>query len=565
MLLFLSLLAQAEPVRVTLSFEDAARHLVDVTASYPASEGGHELVMASWTPGSYKIRDYAKHVEALQATAAGEPVAVRKVAKNRWRIEHDGPVTVKYQVYARESEVQTSFVDEHVAVLNGASLFLWEDAHQGPWELSLEVPERWSVHTALDGEGAQRSAADLDELLDSPLVLGEADVQRFEVAGRPHAFVSYGFDPPFAPEEVAADLARVVEVQRAFWGELPYDRYLFLALGIGGSGGLEHGASTLMMTPPDAFQVYEAWLGMASHEFFHTWNIKRLRPVAYGPFDYEHEVYSPSLWVAEGLTSYYGDLLLHRAGLRDQDSLLEGLSGEISYVQRTPGRNVRSLREASFDAWIKHYQSDENTGNTSISYYSKGQVVGWLLDAEIRRRTDSERSLDDVMRLAFERFAGDRGFTDAEFTALVSEVAGEDLGPWLDHAVGSTAELDYGPALAFYGLQFAEVGEPKPWLGVYMDGSRVRRVVRDSPAWAAGLNVGDELLAVDGLRVTNIGDTVGRFAAGQEVTVLFTRRGRIEERKVALGVKPESYTLEVVEKPSRAQKKALAAWLETPE
>jgi predicted metalloprotease with PDZ domain len=569
MLVFLTLSALAEPVRVTLSFEDASRHLVDVTASYPAADGGHELVMASWTPGSYKVRDYAKHVEAMRVSSGGDEVAWRKVAKNRWRIDHDGPISVQYRVYARELAVQTSFVDEEVASLNGASLFMWEDGRTGPWEVTVQPREGWELHTALPGTGTSRTADSLDTLLDSPMLLGAADMQTFEVAGTPHSLVSIGFAPSFSAERAAADLAVMVEAHRAFWGSLPYDSYDFLAVGLGGGGGLEHLASTLMLTGPDTMQddaSHLRWMGLASHEFFHTWNVKRLRPAEYGPFDYEREVHSEGLWVAEGLTSYYGDLLLHRAGLMDEAALLDELSTTIGRVQGTPGREVRSLQEASFDAWIKHYQRDENTRNSTISYYGKGAVVGFLLDAEIRRRTEGRASLDDVMRLAYERFSGDTGFTSEGFADVVSEVTGEPMNDWLQRAVGSTEELDYTPALELYGLRFPEPElDPSPWLGVGLSGGAISWVERGSPAWGAGLAVGDELIAIDGRRVRGLDASLERHKAGQEVTVLVARRQRIEERRVTLGSARPSYALTSVDKPTRAQKRARAAWLGTPE
>ncbi|MCO4746080.1 MAG: M61 family metallopeptidase [Proteobacteria bacterium] len=570
MLLFsLLALAAADPsaVQAHLDFSDAAHHVVHVRLTFPeGAEGGRELYMPSWTPGSYKIRDFARHVEGVAASADGEPVPTSKVAKNRWHVEYAGPFTLSYDVYARELGVQTSFVDDRMAVLNGASLFLFEHGAPSSFELELQTPEGWAVHTALErqtsGDVHRFLASTVDELIDSPILVGQADVQVIAHDGIDHELVSMAFAPSWDAERAAADLAKLIQVQTAFWGQAPYANYSFLCVG-GGGGGLEHLDSTLMMSSAHAMadeESYEGWLGLASHEFFHTWNVKRLRPVELGPFDYETEVYTDSLWVAEGLTSYFGPLLLRRADLLDEASYLEGLSRSIDRLQRRPGRHVRSLEASSFDAWVKHYQRDENTKNTSVSYYGKGSVVGFLLDAELRRRG---ASLDRAMVLAYERYSGETGFTPDQFRDVLSEVADEDMRPWLDTALAGTEELDYAPALALYGLQFAdpEDEEPSAWLGVEHSAQTLSVVVRGGPAWDAGLAVGDEVLAIDGYRSRDMAGALAKHKAGDTVTVLISRRGRLEEREVTLGSAVPQFALEWVEKPTRAQKRARAAWL----
>ena len=260
----------------------------------------------------------------------------------------------------------------------------------------------------------------------------------------------------------AKDVATIVREQRKFWGQLPYDKYVFMNLIVESGGGLEHKNSTVLMTSRWATRTakaYRSWLELVSHEFFHVWNVKRLRPVELGPFDYENEVHTKSLWVAEGLTEYYGRLLLRRAGLETVESFLAGDPAtkpgepptEIAALQLTPGRMVQPLESASYDAWIKFYRPDENSRNTAVSYYTKGAVVGFLLDAQIRRATSGAKSLDDVIRLAYDKYSGEHGFTSEEFRALASEVAGADLSGWLTTALETVEELDFAPALDYYG------------------------------------------------------------------------------------------------------------------
>ncbi len=557
--------------RYTLRLPEPHTHYLEVEASYPAQGAALELVMASWTPGSYKIRDYARSVEAVSASGPdGQALAVEKVAKNRWRVETGGAarVGVRYRVYCREMSVRTSWVDADYAMLNGAATFLAPADLAGPFGVTLALPGGWAdAATGLDPwpEGGERAwvAPDFDQLLDSPIVAGDLTRFPFEVQGVPHELVLRGMSEVWDGEKSAADVQTVAEAVATFWGGVPYERYVFLNVIDEGGGGLEHHDSTLMLSGPwrtKDEEDYQGWLALVCHEFFHTWNVKRLRPEALGPFDYEHEVYTESLWVAEGVTSYYDDLLLVRAGLISEGEYLSALSEQIEAVQGAPGRAVRSLSEASFDAWIKFYQPDENSQNTTVNYYRKGAVVAWLLDMEIRRLTRGARSLDDVMRLAYSRFSGERGFSPEGFRAVASEVTGQDLSAWFEAAVDGTGELNYGPALEWLNLRFKEgaAGESKGWLGAEMSGGKVTGIERGTPAMAAGLNVGDEILAVEGWRAGDVVGLVGRWSPGEAVEVLISRRGRVRTVEVVLGEAPkESWELEKGEGAAGAR----AAWL----
>lgn len=563
------------PIRYDLSFGDRAQHMVDVQATLPV-DGAAELTvwMPAWTPGSYLIREYARHVEGVQAhDPTGTPLDLRRSAKNRWTIQTDGAETVvlRYRVYGHEMSVRTNWVDQELAVLNGAALFITLDGPvQRPHRVVFALPSDWpEVATGLDlTPGGGRNdflAADLDELLDSPMVLGTHHSTRFDVNGAAHRLVHTGELGPWDTTRSAEDVQALVTTQLGFWGDVPYQHYSFLNVLSETRGGLEHLDSTLMMTSRAKMvkrEDYIGWLGLVSHEFFHTWNIKRLRPRPLGPFDYEHEVYTPSLWVAEGLTSYYDDLLLVRAGLITEEEYLELLGKQIGKLQGTHGRKVQTLQAASAEAWIKYYRPDENSTNTSISYYTKGAIVGFLLDARIRAATGGAQSLDDVMVLAYQRYGGDVGYTPEAFEAIIDEVAGAPQTAFLDLALRSTEELSYDEALATFGLRFGEADEdgdgdgddgaelpedPAPgWLGAELGGQEGRQMVekvpRDTPAHAAGLNVGDELVSIDGWRVPTEGvdALLAQLPPGKSVQLGISRRGKLQEISATLGAEPEA-------------------------
>jgi len=581
-------------VRYTLRFPAPHTHYVDVEAVVPVNAAATvELVMPVWTPGSYLVREYARHVEALTAEdPAGQPLRVQKTRKNRWRVDTAGApsVTLRYRVYARQMQVQASWVDDRFAMLNGAATFMTvADGSMRPHEVRLELPAGWTdavsgLPAVPAGSGTGGIAAgpvrtfqapDFDTLVDSPILAGTPTVHAFEVAGVPYVLANEGEAGVWDGSRSARDVQRIVETQVAFWGGTPYERYAFLNVLAEAGGGLEHKASTLLLTSrwrTGTREAYLGWLGLVSHEFFHAWNVKQLRPVELGPFDYDAEVYTTGLWVSEGFTDYYGDLLVRRAGLSTREEYLRELSRQITTLQATPGRLVTPLASSSFDAWVKAYRPDENTDNTTISYYTKGAVVAFLLDARIRAATAGRRSLDDVMRTAYARYSGARGFTAEEFRRTASEVAGGDLGPWFAHAIDSTGELDYQPALEWFGLQFKEPDPPKSpppgWLGVQtrLDDGRllVREVPRGTPAFDAGVNAEDEILAIDDFRVRadQWEDRLRSYPPGRRITLLVSRRDVLRRIEVTLGEEPaRRWELAVRADATPEQAARLAAWL----
>jgi predicted metalloprotease with PDZ domain len=575
-----------DPIRYTLSFVAPHTHYAEVRAEIPtAGRSEVELMMAVWTPGSYLIREYARHVENVAATGAdGAALAVTKTAKNRWTVATGGAqiVVVTYRVYGREMSVRTNWIESGFALINGAPTYLTlADSHARLHEVTVTLPGTWTrAMTALPplpGRPHSFRAASYDMLVDSPILLGSPAVYDFDIDGRKHWLINEGEAGVFDGARAARDFESIVHEHHRFWGTVPYSSYICLNLLTETGGGLEHADSAVLMTSRWATRTrkaYLGWLELASHELFHVWNGKRLRPVALGPFDYEREAHTRSLWVVEGITDYYGDLLLHRAGLSTRDEFLASLSNKIEALQTTPGRAVHSIAGASFDAWIKHYRPDENSPNTSISYYIKGAVVAFLLDVNIRAASSGRRTLDDVKRASYERYAGKQGYSDHEFRALVEEVAGARFGSFWSSALDGTDELDYADALAALGLRF-KIAEPdrgktprRATLGALMriDGGRliVSQVRRGTPAHEAGLNVDDEILAIDNFRVRpdQLDARMEQYVAGDRVSLLVARRDRLIVLDATLGAEPsKSWQLEIDPSATPGQRAGLDFWL----
>lgn len=572
-----------------LRFARAAQHLVEVELHLrlPA-QTADTLVLAlpAWAPGSYLVRDYARHLEGLRAADEhGQALATDKVRKDSWCIELGKArvLTVRYRLYARELTVRTNFVNAEVALVQGAASYLGCAAlHALPHELEVHLPPGWaSAACGLPGEaedGLVRFVAeDYDALVDTALLCGNPRSHSFEVSGVHHVLATVGGEHSFDDASAAREWQRIVAEVHALWQTVPYDRYAMLNVLLGGQGGLEHRHSALVMASPQARQGAAArseYWGLLCHELFHAWNVKRLRPQALGPFDYAGENYTPSLWVAEGLTAYYDDLLVRRARLTDDATYLGKLAQTLSLLARTPGQHAQSLTEASRDAWIKLYRPDENTGNSTVSYYLKGSLVGFVLDARLRAQSDGARSLDDVMRLAYARHSGVRGYTESAFRRCIDEVAKADEGAYLSGLLDAPGAVDVAPALETFGLRLrwrrspgVPSGDRVLWGVSCEEGPgrlTVSRVRRDAPAYAAGLNVGDELLAVGDWRLPagkGWQEAVGQGSA-PEANLLLARFGRLSRLSVPLGVPPdEEAVLEVDPASNATQDRLRAAWL----
>jgi predicted metalloprotease with PDZ domain len=607
--------AEAIPaMRYRVSFPQAANHYAQVELEFtPREPGVVKLILPVWTPGSYLIREYARHIDSVIARdSKGELLDVHKSAKNIWEtsVEAAGPLTIRYRVYCNELSVRSNFIDSSFGVLNGAAFFLTtEECIDQTHRVELQLPGTWgqSVSSLSRPIGMPNTylADNYDQLVDSPIVMGNPTIHPFQVGDAEHYLVSLGGDGLWDFSRAAADTARIVAEHQAMWEIVPYEKYYFFNLVAEGSGGLEHDNSTLLLTSRWSFGTsknYHRWLGLVSHEFFHAWNIRRLRPQALMNYDYNEEVYFEELWVAEGITSYYDDLGLVRCGLIKPKEYLELLSGQIETLQETPGRLRQSLAESSFDTWIRFYRPDENSSNATISYYNKGAVTAFLLDMQIRRATRNNKSLDDVMRTLYKKFVDSpNGYTNVDVQKVAEEIAGTDLSKFFQTALYSTEELDYSGALEWLGIQFAEAptvvsldpAKPgassgidpgnsagsnsssnthkSPWLGVTTESPAGRltivRIIDDSPAYAAGLNVGDELIAFNDLRVDDKWEEkLKQLSHDSALKVHVARRGKLLELDVQLAPKPMAiWKLRSGDKPTNFQQTNFNNWLHLPE
>jgi predicted metalloprotease with PDZ domain len=519
--------ANAPEIAYTVSMTRPHTHLLEVEARMryaSSSTSTVDLLMPVWTPGSYLVREFERHVQDFAAQdATGRSLAWSKLNKNTWRVELNGAreVRVRYAVYANELSVRTSELNDRHAFWNNSNILMYPDGYLGaPSTLHVEPFKDWKIATGLPiAPGARDTfrAENFDVLYDSPFLVGNFRVVSFEVKGVPHRVVIDG-EGNYDAERVRRDVQKIVETEAALMGEIPYHDYTFLLLlGASGGGGLEHLNSTALTYRRFGFATADDWRGfytLAAHEFFHLWNVKRIRPDALGPFDYTRENYTRLLWVAEGITSYYENIFVRRAGLMSDRQYLTGVARDIQGLQNTPGRLEQSAEESSFDAWIKYYRPDENSINSSVSYYDKGAILGLLLDLEIRRRSNGARSLDDVMRALYNDFyKRGRNYTPEDFQRTAEASAGASLDDFFRRYVRGREELDYNTALTWVGLRLDTAsdaaGRPAPleaYLGATLEqaGERlnVRNVPAGTPAYEQGLNAADQIVAVDGYRAT---------------------------------------------------------------
>lgn len=548
-------------------------HLFEVECRVPDPDpDGQLLRLPAWIPGSYMIRDFAKNVVAIEAHSEGRAVALERVDKSTWRAQPcAGPLVVRCEAYAWDLSVRGAHLDATHAYFNGACLFL-EVVGKGdrPCRLEIRPPPGgrypgWRVATSMSREDAPPydfggyRANDYAELIDHPVEIGDFTMASFEAGGVPHDIALTGRHRADVPR-LCRDLQPICEQHmRLFGPPAPMERYLFLVRVVGeGYGGLEHRASTsLLCSRKDlprqgdagTSEDYRRFLGLCSHEYFHSWNVKRIRPAAFTPYDLSREVHTRLLWAFEGITSYYDDLALVRSAAVSAEDYLELLGQTITRVLRGPGRHRQTVSDSSFDAWTKFYKADENAPNAIVSYYAKGSLVALALDLLIRRETGGERSLDDVMRLLWSRHGqSDIGVPEDGVEAIAAEVADRPLSNFFDLALRSTGDLPLAELLATVGVTMSlrpaidqndkggkasEGPLPSSWLGARTSadaqGVRLDTVLDGGPAQSAGLAPGDVLIALDGLKVAagEIDGHIGAYAPGARVEVHAFRRDEL--------------------------------------
>ena len=549
-----------ESVRHTLSFPSDRQQTILVRSEFPVSEGLTELIMPVWTPGSYLVRDYAANVDQVTVvTASGIKLEVNKASKDRWQINPDQATTliVEYVVSTPDLSVNTSWANSAFSLINGASVFLYTTASRHlPQQLDIIISaERGEVFTPMPASpgGKGYRAADYDELVDSPVVVANAPTYRFKFKKQNYVLLNVGENEFWDGQQAADDVEKIVRETQLFWNHNPLSKpYWFLNFAVEGRGGLEHDHSTVIMTGRKQMrnrEEYIKWLGVVAHEFFHVWNVRHMRPAELANYDYQNEQYTSQLWLAEGLSSYYDNLLLSRAKLIKPEEYMELLAREIHRLETTPGRKLRPVTEASIDAWIRHYKLNANSVNTTISYYTKGAVIGFVLDAYLRQNSKGRRDLDEVMRKMYESHAG-TPYTADDFNKVLAQVGGPAAVSFLQPLLDTTADLDIDAALDWYGLRLdrdpanrlAEAeGDPvASGFGVIWDEDKlvplVKSVLSGSSGAVAGVLPGDEVLAIGDERLTkkNLAGLMTAWQPGQETTLLVARRGQVIKLNIEL-------------------------------
>jgi predicted metalloprotease with PDZ domain len=574
-------------IEVSIGMPEPWTHYFEVTMSLAGAQRDPlDFVMPVWTPGSYLVREFARNVQEFSVAAGdGRPLRWRKSTKHTWSVDAEGSttVTVKYRVYAFEISVRSCFLDDSHAFISGAGLFMYVAGLEDiPYEIHLHPFESWHcISTGLEAVAGQTGcyyADNFDTLVDSPIEIGNHQLFEFRVHEIPHYIALYG-DGNCSPVRLTSDLQRIVETAIHSVGEIPYRHYTFLIeLQPEGSGGLEHANSCALQVSRWCFQPaedYRKFLVLAAHEYFHLFNVKRIRPRELGPFDYTQENYTRLLWVSEGFTEYYGGLIVLRAGLMKPEEYLEMLANTIERYLETPGRLVESAAEASFDAWIKYYRRNENSPNSSVSYYTKGGLIALFLDLEIRHRT-GERTLDDVMKLLYNRYYKQlgRGFSEEEFRSAAEEIAGGPLEEIFDHYAYGTKELDFTRYLGNAGLRCERTAKdpvPSGYLGISVKSADGRVIIvgasSDSPAYRQGLCVQDEILAVNGYRISQetLPARIAETSPGTRIELLIARAGKLRTLSLEVGKKvPSEQRLLQMAAPTERQQRVYAGWLGCP-
>ncbi|MCA9290656.1 MAG: M61 family metallopeptidase [Phycisphaerales bacterium] len=601
-----------DPVVYTITLDRPQTQTIDLEMRLTdVSSPTIDVFLPVWRPGRYVVLDPVGTVRDVRAFDGRDgPLAVEPLDKTSWRITTGGArdVRLRWRIYANSIADRTRHVDDTHAFLSGSSVFFYDPDRRGhPVEVRVRAPADWRIATGLAPHPERPDtviAPNYDVLVDSPLEIGLHDRLVFDVDGVPHEIVIW---PPGAAaydaDALVADFTTIVREERSIFGAVPYDRYVFLLHVGAGGGGTEHLNSTIMQTSREALEQpkrYRGFLALVAHEFFHTWNVKQLRPSGLRPYDYQRENYTRLLWVSEGTTSYYDDLVLVRTGLITTKRYLEIIGGSIAALRDRPGALVQSLEASSFDAWTKFNRASPDDVNSEVSFYSKGALVSLLLDLEVRRRTDGRASLDDVMRTLYARFPlSGPGFTPADVQATVETIAGGRFERFFADLVRGTATPDFDSALRTVGLELHfkprppdddrdtdtdrdeadhAAGTPrndeiprKAWLGATLATRSGRTVVTsipsNGPAYDAGLNADDEIVALDGRRLdaADLEARLRSFAPGDVVEITLFRHDVLRTVRVTLAGRPDgSWVIRRRDGATDAQRAAYASWLHQP-
>jgi len=586
-------------------------HLFSVSCMITDPEPlGQRVSMPAWIPGSYMIRDFARNVISLKAETNGQPLEVIKLDKSTWQCAPcNAPITLSYEIYAWDLSVRTAHLDQTHAYFNGTSVFLQVHGQEDKaCSVDIQPPEgaeyqKWRVATAMKPATAESygfglyEAANYDELVDHPVEMGTFTLATFEAGGIPHDIVITGQHRADL-DRLCADLQKICTTHINLFGELPpIERYVFLIMTVGeGYGGLEHRASTSLLCSRNDLPLagelqvtenYRTFLGLCSHEYFHTWNVKRIKPAAFIPYDLSRETHTRQLWAFEGITAYYDDLALVRSGVIDAVSYLELLGQTITRVWRGAGRFKQSVADSSFDSWTKFYKQDESAPNNIVSYYTKGSLIALALDQTIRLATAQQKSLDDLMRLLWQEYGiAGNGLAEQEIESLASKLAGIDLNDFFTRYLYGTEDLPLADLLTPLGIRFclrpasnaddkggkpAENTSHKPTISlgarVVSDpvGACLSHVFDKGPAQNAGLSAGDVIVALNGIKMNKdtLEKTINSYSPNSEVKIHAFRRDELMEFTVRLSEAPiDTCYLEINTSANDEQKSNCQHWLQ---
>jgi predicted metalloprotease with PDZ domain len=573
--------AEKPQISYTVTFPEAQAHYADIEMNISGlKQSTLDLKMPVWTPGSYLVREFSKNVESFSAEANGKTLDYKKLRKNIWQIPtaNISAIKVKYRVYAFELSVRTSFIDVNHAFLSTSGIFMYPAGMlHHPATIHIIPYQGWSkVSTSLElvnNDPFTVHSPDYDILFDSPIEVGNQDVFGFDVGGVKYEVAMCG-GGNYDKARLSKDIPKIIEHEAVIYGENPNKHYVFIVHNTSkGGGGLEHLSSTVLGAARDNYNTdkgYQGFLSLVAHEHFHLWNVKRLRPAALGPFDYDNENYTTDLWIAEGFTAYYQDIIVRRTNLYPADNYLGVLAADINYVANQPGNKVQTLAEASYDAWIKYYRPNENSVNTNISYYNKGSIMALMFDLEIINDTKGKYSLDDVMKYMYDTYykAQKRGYTDLEFKQGLEKFSGKNLDEFYEKYIYGLADIDFDKYLGYAGYHLTDefAGNNDPNLGVITttkDGKvTVSNVLRGTAAWIDGVNVNDEITAIDDFKVTDMATVLNGKKPGDKIVVSVVRDGQPLNLPVTLLKKTQvKYKIDSLANPSAQQLEVRKKWL----
>jgi len=582
--LFMSMLASAinPKVNYELAFSQAQAHYVDVKITIQQNDKESiDFKMPVWAPGSYLVREFARNVEGVAATnAKNESLFCEKINKNTWRVKagKNTEVVFQYRVYAFELTVRTSFIDDAHAYLNGSSIFMYaKGLKEAPIQLKITPNTNWKkISCSLDKSNTnpfELTAPNYDMLADAPIEIGNQDIIAFEVLGIPHEVAMVG-QGNYDSEKIKKDFTKIIEEAKSIFGTHPCKNYVFIVHNVNaGGGGLEHLNSTTLQMQRNAYAAeatYNGFLSLVAHEYFHLWNVKRLRPIALGPFNYDEENYTRMLWVAEGFTAFYDNWIVRRTKHLTAEKYLEVIANEFTALANLPGAKVQSLSESSFDAWIKFYRRNENSGNNQVSYYDKGSVIALMLNLTIIKNSNGTQSIDDVMKYMYAKCEDGKaaGYTDEEFKSALEKYAGQNLDSFYADYIDGLKPIDFTAIAATAGLKITDLNSGKNAIYLGINTSNVSgklmvtAISNVSAAYAAGLNVNDEIIAIDNYRTDDITKATANKKPGEAIALLVARDGLIKKVSFVLTKNANvKYKLEKLTEQTPAQEIIFKAWI----